>query len=150
MCSTCEQHLDKRLSILLVIMRYVHSAWQTSHRELFGCILLNTKALFLSLWQNAMPAHEHRCLKNNKATQRCPLKDLVVSLNKGTQYRPQNTIILIMGTPKKVPLILGNYHLVLPANACHLQLVSRSSTAPLQLSFAGDCHSLANSRIAKR
>ena len=28
----------------------------------------------------------------------------------GPQYGPQNTIILIMGTPKKVPLILGNYH----------------------------------------
>ena len=26
----------------------------------------------------------------------------------GPQYRPQNTIILIIGTPKKVPLILGN------------------------------------------
>ena len=26
------------------------------------------------------------------------------------QYRPQNIIILIMGTPKKVPIILGNPH----------------------------------------
>ena len=24
------------------------------------------------------------------------------------QYRPQNTIVLIIGTPKKVPLMLGN------------------------------------------
>ena len=24
------------------------------------------------------------------------------------QYRPQNTIVLIIGTPKRVPLILGN------------------------------------------
>ena len=31
---------------------------------------------------------------------------------RGTQYRPQNTIILIIGTPKKVPLILGKLHLV--------------------------------------
>ena len=36
---------------------------------------------------------------------------LVVSGNKGTQYRPQNTIVLIIGTPKKVPIILGNPHL---------------------------------------
>ena len=37
---------------------------------------------------------------------------MVVSQNKGTQYRPQNTIVLIMGTPKKVPLILGNTHMI--------------------------------------
>ena len=29
---------------------------------------------------------------------------------RGPQYRPQNTIILNIGTPKKVPLILGNPH----------------------------------------
>ena len=29
------------------------------------------------------------------------------------QSRPQNTIILIMGTPKKVHLILRNYHVML-------------------------------------
>ena len=34
----------------------------------------------------------------------------VVSHNKGTLYRPQYTIILIMGTLNKVPLILGNTH----------------------------------------
>ena len=33
---------------------------------------------------------------------------LVVSQNRGPQYSPQNTIVLIMGTPKMVPLILGN------------------------------------------
>ena len=30
---------------------------------------------------------------------------------RGPQYRPQNTIVLIIGTPKKVPLILGNPHI---------------------------------------
>ena len=33
---------------------------------------------------------------------------MVVFLNRGPQYEPQNTIVLIMGTLKKVPLILGN------------------------------------------
>ena len=37
---------------------------------------------------------------------------IIVSLNKGPQYRPQYTIILIIGTPKRVPLILGNPHIV--------------------------------------
>ena len=37
-------------------------------------------------------------------------RNLIVSQNKGTQCRPQYTIILIMGTPKMVPLILGNPH----------------------------------------
>ena len=43
---------------------------------------------------------------------------MVVSLNRGPQYRPQNTIILIIGTPKKVPLILGNRHIgiILPCS----------------------------------
>ena len=33
---------------------------------------------------------------------------MVVSQNWGPQYRPQITIVLIIGTPTKVPLILGN------------------------------------------
>ena len=37
--------------------------------------------------------------------------NMVVSLNRGPQYKPQNAIILIMGTPKIVPLILGNPHM---------------------------------------
>ena len=32
--------------------------------------------------------------------------ELVVSQIGGAQYRPQNTIVLIMETPKKVPIIL--------------------------------------------
>ena len=36
------------------------------------------------------------------------LGDLVVFQLKVTKYRPQNTIILNMGTPKKVSLILGD------------------------------------------
>ena len=36
------------------------------------------------------------------------LLQLAVSQKRGPQYRPQNTIVLIMGTPKRVPLILGN------------------------------------------
>ena len=39
-----------------------------------------------------------------------PQTNLVVSLNKGTPI-PQNTIVLIIGTPKMVPLIMGNPHL---------------------------------------
>ena len=31
----------------------------------------------------------------------------------GPQYGPQNTIVLIMGTPKKEPLILGSPHVEL-------------------------------------
>ena len=33
---------------------------------------------------------------------------MVIYQIRGPQYRPQNTIILIIGTPKMVPLILGN------------------------------------------
>ena len=29
---------------------------------------------------------------------------------RGPQYRPQHTIVLIIGTPKTVPLMLGNPH----------------------------------------
>ena len=36
---------------------------------------------------------------------------MVVSNNMGTQYRPPNIIVLTIGTPKKVPLILGNSHM---------------------------------------
>ena len=34
--------------------------------------------------------------------------NMIVPKRRGPQYRPQNTIVLIRGTPKKVPLILGN------------------------------------------
>ena len=44
---------------------------------------------------------------------------MVVSQNRGTQYRPQNTIIHIMKTPKTIPLILGNPN-IQQARAFHL------------------------------
>ena len=38
---------------------------------------------------------------------------MVVSQNRGDpQYRPQNAITLIFGTPKMVPVILGNPHIL--------------------------------------
>ena len=37
-------------------------------------------------------------------------RDMVVSQNKGTPIS-QNIITLIIGTPKKVPLLLGNPHM---------------------------------------
>ena len=36
---------------------------------------------------------------------------MVVSQNKGAPNRPQNSIILVMGTPQKVPLMLENPHM---------------------------------------
>ena len=39
-----------------------------------------------------------------------PRTYVVVSLIGGPQYRPQNIIVLNVGTLKMVPLILGNYH----------------------------------------
>ena len=36
---------------------------------------------------------------------------MVVSLNTGISYRPQNKIVLTIGTPKKVLLIVGNPHI---------------------------------------
>ena len=37
---------------------------------------------------------------------------MVVSQNRGTpNIDPQSTIVLIIGTPKKEPLILGNLHI---------------------------------------
>ena len=38
-------------------------------------------------------------------------QNMVVSQNEGPQYGPQNTIVLIIGTPKMVLLILGNPHI---------------------------------------
>ena len=42
---------------------------------------------------------------------------MVVSVNEEAQYRPQNTIILSIGTPKKGPLLSGNPRIGL----CRLQ-----------------------------
>ena len=50
-----------------------------------------------------------------------PRKDLVVSQNRGPQYRPQNIIILIIGTPKKVPIILVNFHLEIHCTVFRIQ-----------------------------
>ena len=36
---------------------------------------------------------------------------MVVSQNRGPQYRPQNIVVLIVGTPKVVHPILGNPHM---------------------------------------
>ena len=40
---------------------------------------------------------------------------MVVPIIRGPQYRPKNSIVLITGTPKMVPRILGNPHLGLRA-----------------------------------
>ena len=37
---------------------------------------------------------------------------MVVSQIGGPQYRPPNTVVFIMGTPKEVPPCLGNPHRV--------------------------------------
>ena len=37
---------------------------------------------------------------------------MVVSQIGGPQYRPPNTVVFIMGTPKEVPPFLGNPHRV--------------------------------------
>ena len=38
----------------------------------------------------------------------CQVGEVVVSQNEGTQNRPQYIKILIIGTPKMLPLVLGN------------------------------------------
>ena len=45
----------------------------------------------------------------------CVMANMVVSHNKGTIYRHQNTLLPIMGTTKKVALVLGNSHIGDPA-----------------------------------
>ena len=53
-------------------------------------------------------AKPHSTAARVPRTARRRLVCLVISQNRGAQYRPQNTIVLIIGTPKKVLLILGN------------------------------------------
>ena len=36
---------------------------------------------------------------------------MVISKNRGNQYRPQQILVLMLGTPRKLPLILGNPHI---------------------------------------
>ena len=43
---------------------------------------------------------------------------MVVSPNRGPPYRPQNTIVHIIKTPKMVPLILGNPQREVSLNYC--------------------------------
>ena len=63
---------------------------------------------------------------------------LVVSQNRGTQYRPQNITIVIIGTPKLVPPILGNPHLLGLSLECSLLMTLgvRISPAFLTEEFA--------------
>ena len=56
-------------------------------------------------------AHQHSVSRVFEALGLQRTQDMVVSRNKGPQHRPQHTIVLIIGTPKMVPLILGNPHI---------------------------------------
>ena len=51
------------------------------------------------------------------------------------QYRPQKTIVLIMGTPRKVPLILGNLQMGSGSLGSGLRIfqVQESTMAPIKL-----------------
>ena len=66
------------------------------------------------------------CLCNHAADHCMRKREVVVSPNKGPQYRPQFSIVLIIGARKKVPPILGN-----PQVMCH--------TFSLSDSKAGSC-----------
>ena len=65
------------------------------------CSLTKARRLF---WQEVQP--ESIILEAIWAPRLCYM---VVSQ---PQYRPQNARILIMGTPKQVPLILGSVHML--------------------------------------
>ena len=56
--------------------------------------------------------------------------NMIVPKRRGPQYRPQNTIVLIRGTPKKVPLIFGNPHIFLWRSRAlqHLRTAAKIST----------------------
>ena len=64
-----------------------------------------------------------RCVKRSFGSH-CVLKkqscswEMVVSLNRGPQYRPQYSIIPIIGTPKKVPQISGNPQMFRQSGRC--------------------------------
>ena len=64
----------------------------------------------------------------------------VISLNREPQYKPQNTIGLIMGTPKRVPMILGNTHVCLE-RPLDLDVFStcRSPKVPRKMRVAKAC-----------
>ena len=60
---------------------------------------------------------------------------MVVSQIRKPQYRPQYTIVLIMGTPKMAPLIVGNPHIScdFAADLCASNLTHRQHKhGPLQ------------------
>ena len=51
-------------------------------------------------------------------------------MNRGTQYKPPNILILIMGIPKMVPLIFGNPHLgQAPSSKTEALTVQREAVA---------------------
>ena len=64
---------------------------------------------------------------------------------RGPQYRPQNTIVLRVGTPKMVPLILRNPHIypllfrVQSFQAAGLGMKALALLFLLALEYMGDC-----------
>ena len=62
--------------------------------------------------------------------------NVVVSQNEGPQYRPQNMIVLIMGTPIRCLQILGNLHVWFRGSGCwavvllalEVQVAARTTT----------------------
>ena len=78
---------------------------------------LNLNVLLLQAPKTlALPALSARCChpRSFYSEKSWASDDMVVSQNKGPQYKPQNTIVLLIGTPKMVPLILGNSHIRCP------------------------------------
>ena len=65
------------------------------------------------------------------------------NVNWGTQYRPQITMVLMKGTPIKVPLILGAALDWRPTFLTHAQVASRAGAATSNEAIAvlgGACH----------
>ena len=53
-----------------------------------------------------------------------PSDYLILSLNKGLYCNTPYTVVLIIGTPRKVPLILGNHHVLLEIGIAYMNPAS--------------------------
>ena len=67
----------------------------------------NTFKYLWSSWQEAPKAELRPYFIGVSLPNPC----MVLSLDRGTQCRPLNTVVLIIGPPKMVPLVLGNPHI---------------------------------------
>ena len=99
--------MEKKMETTKVYWRYIGNNGEENGNYFFSYFTETLREVELQRISDALKAQPCAARIGMGPPRNLQYSYVVVSQNRGPQYRPQNTIILFTGTPKMVPLFLG-------------------------------------------